>query len=395
MSFLISYNFFDRASCDLCGLCLNQCPVLEMPIEKAKVEFKKLVDGQETEVLTKCTSCMSCNNFCPSNSRPYELILYRWYERYKKKGLPLAAKFFLPYQFPNFGSALLEQLPEDEKKTVESWAKLEKREEIFYPGCNMIFLSYLSFSKIFEDLTFMGSLELCCGEPWYRIGALEVSEQIAKKLERQFRELGVKKMITPCLAGCNMYRNIYPRFGANFNFEVIPVLDWLWEKLEQGKLKTKIKLNRTVTIHDNCQSKPFGNKYYDLSRKILQTLGANIVEMEHNRDKSLCCGMAAFAGSHSVDDILNAAVRRYKEAENTGASALALYCGGCQWVLSIAKILTQGKTPIFHILELVQLAMGEKPPHRNIERAQKIFDLAMQEVVKVDPQQRFWPQKIE
>ncbi|WXG41708.1 MAG: (Fe-S)-binding protein [Candidatus Freyarchaeum deiterrae] len=392
---MASYNFFDRASCDLCGLCLNQCPIMEMPIDQARAEFKKLVDGEETEVLKKCTSCMSCNNFCPHYSRPYELILYRWYERYKEKGLPKAAKFFLPYQFPNFGSALMEHLPEDEKKTVESWARLKKCEEIFYPGCNMIFLSYLSFSKIFENVTFMGSQELCCGEPWYRIGLLETSEQIAKKLEKQLRNLGVKRMIIPCLACCNMFSNVYPRFGVNFDFEIIPLLDWLWEKIDQGKLKLKSKLNRTVTLHDNCQAKPFGNKYYDLSRKILESLGVKVIEMEHNKDKALCCGMAAFAGSHSVDDILNAAMRRYKEAENTGASALALYCGGCQWVLSIAKTLSQGKTPIFHILELVQMATGENLAHRNIERAQKILELAMVEAARADPKERFWAEKIE
>lgn len=89
---------------------------MELPIDQAKTEFKKLVDGAETEVLTKCTICMSCNNFCPHYSRPYELILYRWYERYRKMGLPKAAKFFLPYQFPNYGSALLEHLPNDKKK---------------------------------------------------------------------------------------------------------------------------------------------------------------------------------------------------------------------------------------------------------------------------------------
>ncbi|MFB0562065.1 MAG: (Fe-S)-binding protein [Candidatus Lokiarchaeia archaeon] len=391
---MVSYNFFDKDSCDICGLCLNQCPIMELPIDQAKTEFRKLINGEETAVLTRCTSCMTCNNFCPNESHPYELILYRWYERYKEKGLPLTAKFFLPYQFPNFGSVLLEQFPEDEKKKVDSWAKLKKRGEIFYPGCNMIFLSYLSHSKLFENLTFMGSQELCCGEPWYRIGVLETSEQIAKKLEKQFQNLGVKKMIIPCLAGCNMYKNVYPRFGAKFDFEIIPVLDWLWEKIDQGKLKIKSKIDKKITLHDNCQAKPFGNKYFDLSRKILETIGVKVVEMEHNREKSLCCGMAAFAGSHSVDDILNAAMRRYNEAKDTGADALALYCGGCQWVLSIAKILSQGKTPIFHIIELVQMAIGEKPPHRNIQRAQKIFELAMAEAARVDPNERFWVEKI-
>ena len=57
---------FHEERCDLCGLCLNMCPVMELPLEEAKKEFKALVEGKESRyALRLCNSCMSCNLYCP------------------------------------------------------------------------------------------------------------------------------------------------------------------------------------------------------------------------------------------------------------------------------------------------------------------------------------------
>lgn len=379
----MEYYFFDKESCDLCGLCLNKCPVLELPIEEAKEEMKRLIEGKETKHLSaKCTSCMTCNIICPKDCLPYELILYRWYEKYKRNGLSVEAKFFVtPLQTsPNLWSLLI---PEDEKKKFQSWSKLSKSEEILYPGCMMCFPPYLSYTKLFDDFTVMMTNELCCGEPFYRVGVFDTAEQIAKRLEKQFKVMGVKKMIFPCLGCYNMIENVYPnRFGVRFEFKSIALLDLLWEKIKSGEIEIKNKLNMTVTVHDNCNSKPFGSRFFDLTRQILETLGAEIVEMNHTRENALCCGIAAFAIDQSMMDVIDVATKRFEEAEETGADALEVHCGGCLLVLSAGKIASRGKMPIYHIIELVQRAIGEEPVHRNMERAADMFKIALQEAPK-------------
>lgn len=394
------YEFFDRDSCDLCGLCLNNCPVLELPIEEAKKEFKRLVEGGETEhVMQKCTSCMTCNIFCPNDCLPYELILSRWYEKYKKNGLAPEARFLLtPHQpSPNVWTILQERLPDDEKKTLQSWSKLHKTEEMVYPGCVMCFPPYLGHSKIFDEFSIMMTNELCCGEPFYRIGVLDAAEQIAKRLEKQFKITGVKKMIFPCLGCYNTIKKLYPsRFNIKFEFESIALLDWLWEKIQSGKIKIKTKIDKKVTVHDNCHAKPFGTHFFDLTRKILKTLGVEIVEMEHNRENALCCGIAAFAIDQDPMDIINYAITTLKEAEETGADALVVNCGGCLLILSVAKIASRSKMPIYHILEIVQKAIGEEPAHRNEERAEEVFKILMQEgpLYLAEFPERYWMKPI-
>jgi hypothetical protein len=45
---------FDEEKCNLLGECLARCAYLAYPEEKAKEEFKKLIDGRPTSVTTEC-----------------------------------------------------------------------------------------------------------------------------------------------------------------------------------------------------------------------------------------------------------------------------------------------------------------------------------------------------
>jgi len=373
-------DFFNKGSCDFCGTCLSECPVMKLPSEEAKSEIAGLVENREPQLsLTRCHSCMSCDLSCPNDSRPYSLILARWYQRYRKEGLPAIAKFLLPYQKDNFSRRVAARFPDDEKTAVEGWMQLRPKTEIFYPGCNFLLLPYLSFTKIFSGFTIMGSPDLCCGEQYYRTGLLDVFEDIGSYLQGKFKNLGVKKIVTPCIACSNQFSDIHPKFGAKFDFEVETVLDWLSRMIHDEKLKLKkVGNDRTVTLHDNCQAKPHGNHFFNSAREILEMLGYKVTEMKHNRGSALCCGMAAFAAKHSIDDIFAASSRRLKEAEETGSKTLVTYCTGCLWTLTMANTLNpRSKLSTCHLIELVQIALGEKPAHRHNERAKQIFDEAM------------------
>ncbi len=396
------YYFFNNEACDLCGLCLNKCPVLELPLDEAKAEMKRLIDGEKTkQVFKKCTSCMTCNLICPKNCNPYELILYRWYEKYKEKGLASISRFMLtPLQpSPNLWSILNDRAPEDEKKILQSWSKITKCEEFLYPGCTMCGGAYYLYdSKLFEGQKIMMKDELCCGEPFYRLGIFETAEEVAKRLEKEFKKMGVNKIIFPCLGCYDTILKIYPeRFGVKYEFEGTGLLDIIWEKIEKKELKIKSKINKKLTVHDNCHSKPFGTKYFDLSRKILNACGVEIVEMKHNKENALCCGIASFARKQDIMDIVSDAQIRLKEAEETEADGLVVYCGGCLLILSLAKITLQSKLPIYHLSEMVQEAIGEKPLLRSDERAKIGFQIAMEEGPKqvAGLPKRYWMKSIE
>ena len=89
-------DFFNVEKCVDCGKCLVECPVFKYSEQKAIEQHKKLVCGEPGDVLNNCSACYSCDTFCPNGCKPYGLIMYRWYERYREKGIPGRALGGLP-----------------------------------------------------------------------------------------------------------------------------------------------------------------------------------------------------------------------------------------------------------------------------------------------------------
>lgn len=395
------FNAFDEKKCTLCGQCFHRCPVMSLPLDVAKDEIVRLVNNNETKhVLQKCTSCFACNFICPEACNPAQLILDRWHEKYIKEGLRLRAKYFIPHNKPNFRTYVLDRLPEDEKKLVESWDDTSECEEVFYPGCNVITSPYLTKTKLLEGLTIRGSLDMCCGEMYYRMGLYDQVEQTAKRLERYFNEMGVKKMIIPCTAGRNMFTNVLPKFGVKFDFEIQHMLPWIFDKIESGEIEIEKKLEMTATIQESCYGKMFGDAYLDIPRKILERIGVTVVEEDLCRENALCCGIAGgfspLSGFHPLHIAL-ATIRSLRLAQKTGAQALVSYCAGCLQMLSVGRISYPiKKMPIYHILELVQMAIGETPDRRNSQRAWQLFaGTLINQFPKVLSTKRFYLEDIE
>jgi hypothetical protein len=72
---------------------------------------------------------------------------------------------------------------------------------------------------------------------------------------------------------------------------------------------------------------------------------------------------------------------RLVEAEEIEAKLLAVSCTGC---LSLAKPARKRNIETYHILELAQMSIGEKPPHRTIELRENYKNL-IEKTVKENP----------
>jgi len=371
------FDKFDAKKCSLCGECFHQCPVMKLPLDKAKEEIKRLLNGEETtQVLRRCTSCFTCNFICPEKCNPTQLILDIWNDKSMRKGLPIRAMYFTPDSTLNFRTYILERLPEDEKALVKSWESREPCSEVFYPGCNWITMPYISRTKLLNGVNIRGSLNLCCGETYYRTGQYDMVERAAKRLEAWHKQLGFKRMIIPCTAGRNMFTNVLPKFGVKLNFEVQHMLPWLLDRIEKGEVKIVRPLNMTVTIQESCYGKFFSDEYLDIPRRLLQKIGATVVEEELCRQKSLCCGIGggfSYYSAYHPWDITRATIRTLRLAKKTRAQALAVYCAGCLQMLSVGQVVYPNRMPIYHIFELLQMAIGEEPARRHKERARTMF----------------------
>ncbi len=364
------FSPFNKDACTLCGECFQKCPIMELSKEESIEEMKRLIEGQKTKrVLTECQSCFTCNFYCTENAYPASIILQRWNEQYKKEGLKKRGKFYMTLypHYPNFRSYVMNHLPTNTKKLVEKWASLEplKGDTLTYPGCNVITFAELTQASFFKDLDIRGRLEYCCGETLFRTGYRDELFQITKRLDKWFNTLKPRRLLVLCTAGTNVFKNVLPHYGLTYKFEEIKsYIQYLWEKIKNGEIQIKNKLNIKVTIQDSCYSKMFGDDYMDLPRKILDAIGVKVIEIGACRKNMRCCGIGA---GFSVDmayhpfKIRSSTLRNFKEFKKTKADAICVYCAGCLATFTANKKLYFKKLKVYHIVELIQMAMGEEP----------------------------------
>ena len=105
------------------------------------------------------------------------------------------------------------------------------------------------------------------------------------------------------------------------------ISEFLAEKIGKDGLKLK-EIKKKVTYQDPCRlGRHLG--IYDASRKVLESIpGIQLVEMEHNRADSICCGTSAFTNCDSYSNMIRK--ERLSEAKATGAEILITSCPKCQ-----------------------------------------------------------------
>jgi len=295
--------------------------------------------------------------------------------RYKKYGLPPTAKLVLPNETFNLWNGLKSILPQYEKNIIKEWSKPLKN-NILLVGCFTQIFPYLTDSSLLESLNPRGTEKFWCNAGHiYQLGLFNIVDKIGEILLNKYKSCGIKKIITFMEAEYSMIKNIFPIFGHHIDIELETLSHYLLERIRNGDIKLRNRLRGKITIHDNCFSKSLGEDSWNINRDLVKELGLEIYEMKHNKKSSLCCGFGAACYSFSVLDIIKQAQCRLIEAKSVNVQAIVVYCSACLFILSVAKELLQIKIPIFHVFELVQLAMGEKPIHNHSERAWDIISI--------------------
>jgi Fe-S oxidoreductase len=334
-------------------------------MERARIEMGRLLSGQRTRALRACTSCLACNQFCPEDCSPANLILDRWHSAYVQEGLPARTIHFLPHARPNFRTGIVARLPDDERAAVIRWRRDEPAREFLYTGCNLITTPYLTVSRLFEGVEIRGGLDYCCGEMLFRMGLYEAVEQVACRLTHWFQRLGAKRVYLVCTAGLNMLRNVLPQFGADFGgIEFLPYLQVLLHQLKRGALGEIRPLDMAVTVQDSCHTRIVKPGFADLPRQLLELIGVKVREAPLHRDEQLCCGIGggfSHASAYHPIDLLLSARATSRNHGRTPADATCVYCSGCLEMMSVARFANPNRRPVFHLLELLQIALGETP----------------------------------
>jgi heterodisulfide reductase subunit D len=197
--------------------------------------------------------------------------------------------------------------------------------------------------------------EVCCGSPILRTGQRDVFNMVMKENLEMFKDFDL--VLFSC-AGCyKTFRNDYPHMsGKPLPFKVRHAVEFVYDLLEEGKIKIEKPYNKKVTWHDPCHSVRHvgiaiekeileGSKnwlldsrnaekakqaHYELPRTVLKGIpGLELREMYRIKGDSFCCGAGGGVKAQFPDMAMFAAKERMKEAASTGADEIMTSCPFC------------------------------------------------------------------
>jgi len=392
------YQFFELERCKLCGECLSRCPELSLPLDVAKAEKAKINQGHISDRVSRiCTGCFDCDFYCPNQANPCETIVHHWWEEYRRRGLAERARYFLPFEPKNFRTHVIDRLPPDEQAKLASWDDSSVCEEFIYPGCNVCTAPYLTDTSLLPQLPIRGGLDWCCGETFFRMGYYDLAEAQGRRMQAKFSDMKAKQVLMMCTAGTVLFTRVMPeRLGVRFDAEFKPLVRYLWEGLESGRIKVERKLGFRATVQDSCYAKFLEPEYVELPRRILERIGVEVVEMPRSKQTMVCCGIGAgfsIESNYNPFYLTRSTLKRLGEAKHSGADILCVYCAGCLQMLGAGSLFYPGSLEIYHLLELVQLAIGEKPERRIRQRARTMFSgVLVNQSPKLLSHRRFFPE---
>ncbi|MFX1325492.1 MAG: (Fe-S)-binding protein, partial [Promethearchaeota archaeon] len=323
---------FNEQTCKRCGTCLEQCPFMQLPIEIAKEEISKLIETRSLrEILKNCTGCSYCNLVCPTGSNPHELIREIRVRRNSERGIRCTGLITEEISH-NLMSIGLSIDTTDKKPDLLRYENPPKNDKMFYVGCAIPYLfPNIAKSKLFENLPIIGGMKYCCGG---YVGSFGEDEVRIKGLElfKKFKDLKVIKLITFCPGCDSMIKGVYPSLVDGFNIEGQTIIDYFIEKYHNGEFTIKNKIPQRITFQDPCPWRRLDKKIYDGPREFLEIIGAEVVEMNHNKESSLCCGSPLAISNRSLAETF--AKKRIAEAELVNAEVISHICTGCYSALS-------------------------------------------------------------
>ena len=363
---LVSNEAFVCVQCHYCRVCPaysvlkweSVSPRGRMYLLKGIIKGEIEPESRAVEDFYRCTTCGACEIVCQTSIPLIEVWEKARAELVSAGKAPLPVHKKLRDVAEKNGNPYGEKR-EERAKWAEGYKFKERSDVIYFAGCTASYRMFELakstaefFNRIGLDYTYAGEDEHCCGSPFLRTGQREIAYEFFRKNYEEWKKRGVKTIVTTC-SGC--YRTIakdYPeiaeKLGYRWGFKVIHTIHLIEELIDDGRLEFERSDGR-VTFHDPCH---LGRhmKVYDEPREILKEMGYEIVEMEHTKEESLCCGAGGGVKSQFKDLAMEIGKRRIDEALKTNADFIVSACPFCKLHLNQAG---EGKIHVKDIVELV------------------------------------------
>lgn len=330
-------------NCYQCGLCDTVCPWSRV----GKFSMRKLVREAalglteiDNEDIWRCTTCGKCPMVCPRDVKQVEsgMALRRVateFDVFAGGAAPIpGVAANLRAEGNPFGEARDKRAEWANNLGVKRFT--EEMEILYSPGC---YLSYDPRAKKIAtatvqilqaagiDFGILGKDESCCGESIRKTGDETLFKSLARRNIGNFINHGVKTILVSSPHCYHSFKNEYPEF--NVHFDVMHISEFIFQLIDEGRLKLTKPINKTVTFHDPCYLGRH-NRIFDQPREALASIpGLRLKEMAESRMNSMCCGGGGGRIWMETPKEERFSNIRLAQAVDTGAEVLATCCPYC------------------------------------------------------------------
>ena len=239
---------------------------------------------------------------------------------------------------------------------------------LLYIGCTIPYHPEMwhilkTLVKVLEKLKLSFGIlkeEKCCGSPARRMGEEGLFLDLMENNLSLFKDIAPKRIITISPHCFNTFKNEYSELANSINVQ--HYTQFFAELIDQGVLKISNHIKEKITYHDPCYLGKRNGVYEEPRKVILNLAGDNFIEMERNREDSLCCGGGGGRMWADVEEINRLSEIRVDEALKIGANIIVTACPWCHIQLTdgVKNKKASDKIKVMDLIELVGKSLLEE-----------------------------------
>lgn len=335
---------FDKSKCLECENidCLTRCQWIDLDKESARQEIVKMIDGEDSLVLKECVTCFACDEYCPYNSHPFDLIT-ELQEKYNIFNIPARM----------LEATVSRYKPHDELRLKDIDPEKPVLNKCAFPRTNAKNIE----GKLFENLQYVSGLSYFCNLLYHHVAKDSVIKERAPIIIENIKKQGIKEMICFHDECYGFYKSYCPRNNIELpeGFKPIHLFEYIYGYLKDHKSEIN-KLNMKIAYQRSCSNRfiPEVEEYVD---NICDLIGVERVKRTYDRENALCC-TAPFATFGKTDLRAPTQDKNIQDMIDHGAEACIFVCPMCQESMG-SKVQRKGLKS-YLLSDLARMALGEE-----------------------------------
>jgi len=324
---------FKQDLCDLCGDCLTKCQWMDAGQEQAVEWMQQMMAGERAAAVDNCITCYACNEICPQQANPFDLIA-SLQEKYAIVPREMVAHQEQQFQFSG------DLNPIEPAERIMSICVFGKTDG--HPIQGELY-----------DPPQIGGRPYFCWVLFSHEGAESVQRKHAAEFVERLSATGAKEIVCfhdDCYA---MLAKLAPEYGIEVPFRPVHLSEYLVEYLRENRdritpLNLEIAYQRPCASRHTPEKEPFIDELFEMC-------GVKRVARKFDRENALCCaGVKMLLGK---GDIQPDQEKNLQDAREAGAKAMVMLCPMCMH--SMAGAAKEFHMPMIFLGDIARMALGE------------------------------------